>query len=1455
MSVLDFDNSLRFLVDAHVNRRSYPRERLVAELGKLRMGFSLQWLSKISKDDCEKSIAVVLNTIFRYADHQEPTVRIGAYNALGGLLTCVTPFIPHEFTNAFNTAVAPLPISPKISIAIINTFVYLTRFITPVHINEFVSKVQVSTHFSVDMTENLKFLPQIIPLMNNLPIEFHQNILRSLVFKCGRNPNAAFVSCVVSLIDCQPNQLLNLLVQFIQENNLMACAVWLGPQILNKKKNYDLLDNSGRKLFVDAAIAELSKEPATNLSIFESSCMICSLYLNYIKGTNDYDEFQQKIREITNREFSSVYKVRLFLLPTPLEELQDDPKDTDQIKSAKLSSLASYFENNEDCDPDVISEMFLKYKNSENDLYCVLVESFARCIKRMLKTCKKRFHLQLLELILKTKNKNWVHDEAVTKVIDEIEPSLIPRYVDLTVDRLVEFSLSSNERLCQSAIKSFVKFASYSNLDMILSRLMWSDWIDESVCEKRFKLLSKLAKNFKVPQFQQFVPIAFEVMQLYDDTRVSPHAFLFLSRVEISDFPEIVREFSFKYIVKYLQQYTHMKVDSSCKKYFESIIDEPFLDKIDTDIVSNPVLNHKKTLKHIKNCFMFLISLKPEQIKDFNAMFSISLTLIPIFDIIALDECILMYNKNPVNFDALMSTNNYLLMTTSDDEVAASCLSLIIRTGRQVPDHIIKIAKMFLADQNNYNTNLIFFSFVIVDQHDHEFTMDCVDKALKRMNQLNQIALLYKLLHVAGNFILPKISEENSLALIEFSNEQQGRYDEQVTKYLTENTITRWILDDTPIRRNLLLFLSRVNKKWKVSNPETFKPFHWQFIFDNKQWFEWDNLTEYIKENIRQFNFYDLSFIIEEKIPEKKFALKPINNTKLSTAAPLLMKGKFIKEIGLLRSFFENHQKQIDTNVFMKSFEFSEANFDINAMNAVLDFATRVKQPIDLSIIQRHMIVLTDRVFSHFIKCFSGNGFIDSLSDEIKEKIERKIGAKIQPNLIMQYTKSKNIAAFVDSDPSYFLKFFESEPDYKSKQIAPLISFLQNPLFNIEFIFDFCLRLFVIFPEMQTSNKKSAFTRFLLACIDSLQTKKNIQKRFVDLLIENLPNMINYITDACVSDVLKIYKYLIPYCINALPNFITNVVTTPYNSILLTYTIETEGLVHVKGILPGFAITQSYMESSFKTQMPSLTAALMRTLNLYIDVTQPTTNILFVIKLINSLYNHFDKVEKNFLVARDFSSLIVSLLSHPQSSQIPLAFSERIKSSFLSDSRKACIVSSLPFITLLGMKDFELIKNLFNLPFDSIQIDSSIEDSYGQMLQVATDNKEHQALKTQFLNMSAERFVNFPSARLGRFILSLLQNTPAIDAPSFLFNNLSQKSRDFAVLFSVLGVFLSRNKYSAEDCAKCVQSDAFKIQSRVQSILLVCSGSEENNGISFLIASSETEDVTSITQAFDQLSE
>jgi hypothetical protein len=121
--------------------------------------------------------------VLLFTGHSDATVRVTAYSTLGGFLVAVAPISPITFYKAFSQAIDHIEeqtMFAKLLIAVINTFIYLSRFISPVRISNYIEQCSVSPHFSSDITNFIKFLPQSIPLMKNLPVDLLEYIFRSV---------------------------------------------------------------------------------------------------------------------------------------------------------------------------------------------------------------------------------------------------------------------------------------------------------------------------------------------------------------------------------------------------------------------------------------------------------------------------------------------------------------------------------------------------------------------------------------------------------------------------------------------------------------------------------------------------------------------------------------------------------------------------------------------------------------------------------------------------------------------------------------------------------------------------------------------------------------------------------------------------------------------------------------------------------------------------------------------------------------------------------------------------------------------------------------------------------------------------------------------------------------------------------------------------------------------------
>ena len=144
-----------------------------------RKKLSFNWIDSIKEENRMPMLKEVIATFLLFTNDKNTTIRLGAYSIIGTLILTVAPYSPSTFIMAFADAITLMPVSPKISIAIINSFMSLMRFVSPVRITNYVEHMPILHHFSVDVSDFVQYLPQTIPQMKKLPPEFLLNILEN----------------------------------------------------------------------------------------------------------------------------------------------------------------------------------------------------------------------------------------------------------------------------------------------------------------------------------------------------------------------------------------------------------------------------------------------------------------------------------------------------------------------------------------------------------------------------------------------------------------------------------------------------------------------------------------------------------------------------------------------------------------------------------------------------------------------------------------------------------------------------------------------------------------------------------------------------------------------------------------------------------------------------------------------------------------------------------------------------------------------------------------------------------------------------------------------------------------------------------------------------------------------------------------------------------------------------
>ncbi|OHS96640.1 hypothetical protein TRFO_37136 [Tritrichomonas foetus] len=1466
------DELFKILYEAQEGKIDAPPQKICATLGSFRKNLSLAWLNKIKKHEPKNCLTTCIITILKYTENQDASVRVIAYGTLGAMLLCVATFDPTLFIHAFGNAVSQIPVSPRSSMAIINMFVYLSRFVSSVQLQEFIIVVPVVNHFNADISDFLKYLPQIIPLMKDLPKSFHQCILKTLLQSSSKRLNSSFTGAIMSLLSLNKPLMVSYLKKLIIESNMQSAIISLGPTLIGDREVYELLEEDGRELFLSTALNEFIREPPGFME-FEASCLTCSHFLRYAKNTDKYESLHNRIFNHLKKEYPPHFRRLRMLLPMSLDDILKVKEDTDSMKAAQIFALASFYvDNYSKTDADQVAQFLLSFKFSRNDLYCSLIESFTKCISLFLVNCKERYHIRLLKWILKKTNINWVHDMAVANLLCAIDCSLccktIPEFFQLAIQRLLEFSLSPNNRLFTASIAAIQQIVSYDTLHELLSTIIRSDWIDEFNVARRFELLYMLASIFQSEEYQIFVPIAFECLLFFGTTNVVTHVCNFLSKVEVKSIPSKVRRFCFNFVASNFESFTQTPMNVPVPGYK---IPEPspnFLDTIDTDIVTNPAFDHETSLAPIRNCFHFMCTLPLSVLKDTDVFFWFCIDLIPLFGQEALEKAFQIQEFKPVDEEILWKVLFKTFETTSKDSVTATCCKLLSRSLRAIPPNVDVMVEKYLIEQKSKDPDLLYYVFVLVDQLQHDKAIQSVPTMVSGLEQKIASVLLFKLVLVIGREMVNTIDDKYAIALVQFANFYDGEYTEKVLKYLNSTPFCEWPLDDPGMNTELLTFLSKNDIKQKVGDFTNLDQQHLSFLVNHQEVFELSKFKEFIEQNPSKFSKIDTTPFYKKNLIDPSFKLQPVNETILCSASHILKCGVIISSKGLLDSFFQFSTVKISeehfNTIFTKTIKTQET------YKYAIQYAIRNNIKINLNFILEHeeffendeiftTLISYLRIYSQILnktqtqskakneKNYKSNRDGGSKASEsshfcnfdarLVEKIETKLERKIDPRMIIGSKWRSSLKQLVLINPNYFLKFYIEQSEFKGVHFRSLIKLLYECDFDPVILHEIISIHLSVFSGFESVKKKSLLLRFIAVTIDSLlkKNKKVEAELIIGFFAASLDMIIESPFPAIHEELSILFKVIIPVAQNA----------HVFSQVIEKFVNETHfSITYLKSMTFLFNFHQKQIINSqlfiplFESEIPSFSKIAISCLNDIVVSEAPPLSIQIIMECSMCIIKIMALLAINYSTPELTVSLTKSLLTNKQIFQIDQLFFDNFMITFLTNSQLPAFsdaIEIIPHIVDFYPKSVEI---LFELTFYHEKISRLLLEIFRSRVQNSPAQK---AINDRICTF----FTAHPNLSLCKILPETAIHSKSVESTiCFLMNYLLHLEDQFLPFFLTLSKFIPIYPSLIESF-----SDIFNLlkpKSRSLSLILATSSSKDDVAKSIFYAASETNEIDRI---------
>lgn len=840
---------------SYIQKPSLSPAELVQVLQAFRSKLSLKWYENFRNQDPEACLASVWMTLFTLAKHEDAAVRISVFSAIGGLLFALTPFAPNVVRKSFAGAVQKYTETSNASIAIVASFLYICQTISPSDLPDFVTNAPVLHHFGADVSGFIKYIPKFVKLMRPLDLQFHQLLMRSLLSSFGRNPNHDFVKSVVLLVSLNPEPMTKALMEFVMSNDLKPTILALGPQLLESRKIFSLLNGQWLEAFVKESLAVLENENAT-LSDMEEACGTLAIVVRNSVGEAK-QEYVKRIAESRREEYPKHFQRLIVLLPVEFDELKIKEDDNIALKCAKIKAMARYID--EDGPLENIKEvlrMFIELSSMHGDVFTALVNAVRASFRKLLGV-EDQVLADLVRLILSAPSKTWVQDSAVLKLTTTIGlddgTRLIPDFEEIVVGLALKFSLAPHDDLADAAVQSLYQYVNYANIDKILTALMSADLFDAQIARRFVTVLNALADVIDARQLERMIGMVCDVILLYDDApAIAGQGFLFLSKCGYVNAPDSIHDSCGDWITRMYKWVTQN--DSAVSSTLKMPQLPSLITTVETDVVASDILGALSEARPLLYCYEYFI--KTAEASDSRETMTFTLELCKLFPLEIVPMSRSQINEKAPTYTNLCNSIATTLQEESSEAAAAVCCDFLVEAPATAREPAIDTVKFLIQNQKITSGSCLFSFFRFMKEVDRGEAQKYREDIEKRLNEIE--------------FALFKI--------------KLGEYSDDEYRILLEKVpFGDFPLDD----KDFVSFMDVSSEVVKLTNFDELDDRHMRFFLNHRKIFDSPGFDEYKATHEYRMSRYEAPAPIESKF---EVSLSTENVSKDHSALPKLLK-------------------------------------------------------------------------------------------------------------------------------------------------------------------------------------------------------------------------------------------------------------------------------------------------------------------------------------------------------------------------------------------------------------------------------------------------------------------------------------------------------------------------------------------------------------------------------------
>ncbi|OHT07068.1 hypothetical protein TRFO_05262 [Tritrichomonas foetus] len=1201
------DPNFKIIVD-YLDNKQITLLELSKALQAFRKSICLNWYSQFLQYNHISFLTAIWNSLFQLVTNEDPGIRISTFSTLGALMFALSPFIPRTTVISFLSSVQDQQPNPHLSIAIVACFCHISKFVSPLYVESFLSQLPIIQHFGNELEDYLKYLPKIFSSMDNLDTEFLRVLLRTLLINFGKSPTISFVLSVVELLRHEPEILIPDLMLYINHKSLQLSLLMISPIILHDSQLSKFFDDKSKEELFSLAITTLS-QPNPSFSEFEEACRTLVALLDSTSNKDTQTKLKT-INSILNKDLPPHLMFFSLQLSDSLEKLRPCDSDSPTIKTSKISALSKFLIRlPTEANFIEILSIFRSFLESKGEIFSKLVDSVAKCFTVITLDLLKSFDYKdntcsiiqnlkiLLSKFLEINSTNWVQNKAVIKLIRFVKRDvgnyLINNYEEKAIKMIFKFCFSRQIPL-SSAAASVMASTIRSSTSHILVHLLINkaDFLDDFSLLKILNVLNLVIDGIGPKPFMCLEAIIVESVLMNKSIQTASEAFLFLNKIKSTHRSNDLKKVCFDLIGRIFQSFTG--IDPQLPTTESSL--KPISELVETDILSRPFDEQTYFMKTIQQCLKYL---NRNKITD-KKLAELAIRLVKLFPEESL-EILKEGDSSYINYESFFVLILDIVHSTPSLPIASRCVAAVSSQATsnsqlcKIISDFIKL-KLIKNGRDKYHFSLYLQAAKDSDRND--------SNSIPSENAENENNLIESIINKLNEIVLNP--HEEMLYQFLTSSDKIG--------LIKSTDFDKWPLNDEEfcsfVEENSTYL---IQKSIECELTES----HVKFISLHRNLFDHEIILK-IKKNYSIF--YQKLFEKEEE-RHLNFDFNSSNIVKISSISPLIhTNSEIISSTILIHNFFLFHKCKIHESIFNNILSklllllFDKSNDEEKTeriqsiIKEAIDYANKYKIKIEENSIEK-LFEFSFFKLSLAKYCYSLE--LDRLSKFSRQSI----------SISDLLPKESIIDAYIQSDPVKYFRQFTQKFTFKSRNLKCLIYFLSR--FDIpgnllsDFLSDELLNIPLITSFKHILYFFRLIAHFLFNVYSNAVSNKNhedisyIMKLF-NSLTENLIILCQSNNAAIHREVGLIYSWL-PLFVKPNESFIKYINTCTHDFGNLSYFFAPSALSVIMGNIKTNCLTNDSLIHAAKSNVPSEILRVLRSIHIFLKPNH--------VKILNELYS------------------------------------------------------------------------------------------------------------------------------------------------------------------------------------------------------------------------------------------